>query len=180
MKPGQEISVLHDFPPSHHGSGPVDNYSKDARRGMDADVAEGKLERYNYVHCYDWCVQNLQAPSGDGKKHLGTFGANGDYIYRAYSDGEDSNPRGFPVIPKDRSFQPLPGSNEIYAWRATHPYLPQLEALFVPCYCINCRNSRSDLCKYRVITHSLVEGLMPEYFMAHEVATPAGGVSDSD
>ena len=59
MKPGQEISLLNDFPPSHHGSGPVDNYSNDARRGMDADVAEGKLGRYNYVHCYDWRMQSL-------------------------------------------------------------------------------------------------------------------------
>jgi hypothetical protein len=115
MQPGLDIEVWHDFPASHHGSGPVDNYSKDTRRGMDEDVAEGRLVRYNYEHCYDWCVKYMPMPSEDKKKHLGTFGANGKYLYRAYSDGKDASSRGFPVIPGNRSFQSLEGSNEIYA-----------------------------------------------------------------
>ena len=117
----------------------------------------------------------------DGKKkHRGTFGANGTYFWRAYSDGKDSNEKGFPVIPKDRSFQALPGSNEIYSWRAKHKYLPQLEALFVPCYCTNCRGGRTLECKYRKITHSLVAGNGVEYFTTHERPSTQKEASDSE
>ena len=179
MQPGLEIEVFHDFPASHHGSGPVDNYSKDTRRGMDEDVAEGRLVRYNYEHCYDWCVKNMSKPSED-KKHLGTFGANGKYLFRAYSDGKDANPRGFPVIPENRSFQSLQGSNEIYAWRAVSKHKPELEALFVPCYCEDCRGAHPKKCKYRHITHSLVGGLEPEVYTVHEKKKQATEDSDSD
>ena len=39
---GLGLEMWHDFPPSHHGSGPVDSFGKDARRGMDADVKFGR------------------------------------------------------------------------------------------------------------------------------------------
>jgi hypothetical protein len=113
------------------------------------------------------------------KKHLGTFGANGEYIFQAFSDGTDPNPRGFSVIPKDRSFQKLQGSNKIYAWRANHSHLPQLQALFVPCYCSRCRGEISGECMYRKITHSLIPGLLPELFTTHEVPN-ASKEGDSD
>ena len=179
MKPGQDLELIHDFSCSHHGSGPVDSFSKDARHGMDSDVAAGKFVRYNYEHCYEWCIQNMAAPEGK-KKHRGTFGANGNYFWRAYSDGNDANEKGFPVIPNDRSFQALPGSNEIYSWRGNHKFIPQLEALFVPCYCINCRSGRSAECKYRNITHSLVAGGVAEYFITHERPSSRREASDSD
>ena len=111
FKAGVGINMVHDFFASHHGSGPWDNYGKDPRRGMDKDVAFGKFTRYSYEHCYDWCVENMSKPPGD-KKHLGRFGSNGKYIYRAYSDGTNANLRGFPVASKERFFQRLPGSNE--------------------------------------------------------------------
>jgi len=97
MEPGLGIEVYHDFSASHHGSGPVDNYGKDGRRAMDDDVACGDLIRYNYEHCFDWCTKWMPVTS-DKKKHLGTFGANGAYIWRAYSKLGDANPRGFPVV----------------------------------------------------------------------------------
>ena len=146
---------------------------------MDEGVSEGRLVRYNYEHCYDWCVKYMPMPSED-KKHLGTFGANGKYLYRAYSDGKDANSRGFPVIPGNRSFQSLEGSNEIYAWRAVSKHKPELEALFVPCYCVDCRGAHPENCKYRHITHSLVEGLKPEIFTVHEKKKPAKKDSESD
>ena len=62
MKPGLGIEMFHDRYEVHHGSGPVDSYSKDARRGMDFDVSCGKYTRYNYVHCCDWCVKEMSAP----------------------------------------------------------------------------------------------------------------------
>jgi hypothetical protein len=47
LKPGQDLELIHDFSCSHHGSGPVDSFSKDASHGMDSDVATGKSGRYN-------------------------------------------------------------------------------------------------------------------------------------
>ncbi len=94
----------------------------------------------------------MQKPD-DKHKHGGTYGANGKYMYRAYSEGSDVNARGFPVVPKDRSFQKFPGSNEIYAVRRKHKYRPELEALFVPCYCVRCRDDNPASCQYRHITH---------------------------
>jgi hypothetical protein len=113
MKLVQGLEMYQDFACAHHGEGPVDSFSKKTRAGMDADVAFGKFQRYSYEHCFDWCIKNMQKP--DNKhKHGGTYGANGKYMYRAYSEGSDVNARGFPVVPKDRSFQTFPGSNEIY------------------------------------------------------------------
>lgn len=178
MKPGQGLEMFHDFAASHRGSGPVDSYSKDAREGMDLDVATGRLVRYNYVHCFDWAMEKMAKPSLQ-KKRRGIYGANGKYFWRAYSDGTDDNSRGFPVIPDDRSFQQLPGSNEIYGWRAKHAFLPRLEALFIPCYCKNCRVGKSSDCKYRHITHSLVAGGASEFFTTHEKKTP-NRTEDSD
>ena len=68
MKPGQDLELINDFSCSYHGSGPVDSLSKDARHEMDSDVAAGKFVRYNYEHCYEWCIQNMAAP--EGKKSI--------------------------------------------------------------------------------------------------------------
>ncbi len=94
MRPGIDIEVFHDFKASHHASGPVDNYGKDPRRAMDKAVASGDTTRFNFTHCYDWCVSEMPSPSDD-KKHLGTFGANGEYIWAAYCKRGEENPRGF-------------------------------------------------------------------------------------
>ena len=180
MRAGIGIEVDHDFKASSHGSGPVDNYGKDPRRAMDDAVAAGDLTRYNFTHCYDWCVTHMAAPS-EGKQHLGTFGANGEYIWRAYSKHGEQNPRGFPVIPVVRNYDALEGSNEIYHWRSRHAYLPQLEALFVSCYCAICRSGNQDSCKYRHVTHSLVASDVPKFFTTHERADGGGaGAADSD
>jgi hypothetical protein len=111
MMPGIGIEVYHDFKASHHASGPVDNYGKDPRIAMDDAVAAGDLTRYNFEQCFDWCVEHMPAPSG-GKSHRGTFGANGAYIWEAYTELGRDNPRGFPVIPAGRDFQGLEGSNK--------------------------------------------------------------------
>jgi hypothetical protein len=97
----------------------------------------------------------MAAPCGK-EKHLGTFGADGEYIWRAYSQQGEQNPRGFPVIPVVRNYEVLKGSNEIYHWISRHAYLSQLEALFVSCYCVLCRSGNYASCKYRDVTHSLV------------------------
>ena len=41
---------------------------------------------------------------------------------------------GFPVIPKDRDFQKIEGSNEFYSFHARSEYAPTLEVEFISCY----------------------------------------------
>ena len=104
----------------------------------------------------------MAKPSED-HSHRGTFGCNGEYIWRAYSSGTDSNPENYPVI--DRAlldWQPIEGSNDLYAFRARHedPSIPEMECWFVPCYCAASRDANATrtgpatntFCPYRHIT----------------------------
>ena len=84
--PGLGIEMYHDFPPSHHGSGPVDKYGKDAPKGMDRDTKFNKLDRYNFEHCYNWSVKNMGEPTDKPGKFDKTWSATG-YQWRAYTDG---------------------------------------------------------------------------------------------
>jgi len=101
--------------------------------------------------------------------------------WRAYNKSGEPNPRDFPVIPAVRDYEALEGSNEIYHWRSRSDYLPQLEALFVSCYCVICRSGNHASCKYRHVTHSLVAGYGAKIFTTHECALGGGaGAAESD
>ena len=94
-------------------------------KAMDRDTKfKQSTLRYDYHSCYKWCVnpENKMDKPSEKKEHRGIFGADGDYHWRAYAESEDGN--GHPVIPKDRSFQALPGSNELYCFRAVSALKP--------------------------------------------------------
>ena len=164
LLPGLGIEMYHDFPPSHHGSGPVDNYGKDAPKGMDRDTKFNKLDRYNFEHCYNWSVKNMGEPTDKPGRFYKTWSATG-YQWRAYTDGSHETQASFPIIPEDNNWQPVEGSNEFYAFRAVHAYKPQIQAQFVPCYC------HVEPCPNRHITmaHS---GAMEECFTVHKISGP--------
>ena len=90
--------------------------------------------RYDYDSCYQWCIdpKNKMDRPSEKKQHRGIFAADGDYIWRAYAEYDDG--KGYPVVPPTRCFQQIEGSNELYAFRAVHPYAPTLEVDFVACY----------------------------------------------
>ena len=164
MEPGIGIKCSHDFFPSHHGSGAWDSYGKDGPKGMDRDTKfKQSTLRYDYKGCYDWCCKNMAAPS-DKKEHRGIFGADGDYIWRAYAETNDGN--GFPVIPKDRDFQKIQGSNELYSFHARSAFAPTLEVDFVSCYCEGCRGNSG--CLYTRYTRAHVaDKTTPEIYTTH-------------
>ena len=154
---GLELESWHNFFVSHHASGPQDNAGKDPRRKMDRAIIKDKDKTiYSYAACNRWCVENMAAPSAE-HEHRGTFGCNGEYHWRAYSDGADANPDGYPVIDaRPRDWHAIEGSNERYAFRSwnTEPTQPELEHFFVPCYCRASRAGAHDECPFRNITQA--------------------------
>ena len=151
---GMEIDIFHNFFVSHHASGPQDNAGKDPRRAMDRAIVHDKASTiYDYGACYRWCESNMYAPSTQ-HDHRGTWGCNGDYIWRAYSNGEDENPHHYPVISRQhRSFQTIEGSNELYCFRAWKgEKTREMQIYFVPCFCVACR-AREE-CPYLCITNA--------------------------
>ena len=164
MKPGIGIKMSHDFFPSHHGSGAWDSYGKDGPKGMDRDTKfKQSTFRYNYKGCYDWCCENMAAPS-DKKQHRGIFGADGNYIWRAYAETDDGY--GFRVIPTDREFQSIEGSNELYSFRAVSSFAPTLEVDFVSCYCDGCRAKTGCLYTHYTRAH-VADKRWPEHYTTH-------------
>lgn len=160
MQSGLGIEMFHDFPVSHHGSGPVDSYGKDARRGMDRDSKFGRLHRYNFSHCLTWCENHMKRPAQD-RKRKGKWSAT-NYIWRGYSDGLFPGDE-YPVVPQDREWQQLSGSNEFYAFRAVHEYRPEIQAQFVPCYC------SPHACPHMDITNAHSSTREAEFFTVHEL-----------
>lgn len=180
MKSGLGVNIIHNFFVSHHGSGPWDNYGKVPRKLMDAAVNADKLSRFNYEHCFDFCVANMSQPSTN-HTHTEMFSAN-NHHFRAYATKGAANPRGFPVIPDQVFYEPIRGSNNIYSFRATSGHLPQIESLFLPCYCAECLiKMDSVLCLSRPVTHSLVADSMPYKVFSHQVTSaPRRAAEESD
>jgi hypothetical protein len=85
---GMEMDMEHNFFMPHHASGPQDNAGKDPRRAMDKAIIYNKTHTiYDYGACFEWCSLNMTQPSIK-HDHRGTWGGNGDYIWRAYSNGK--------------------------------------------------------------------------------------------
>jgi hypothetical protein len=168
MEPGLGIKMQHDFSPSHHGSNSVDNYGKDAPKAMDRDTLfKQSTLRYDYNSCYQWCIdpKNKMDKPSEKKEHRGIFGADGAYHWRAYAKFDDGH--GHPIVPADRDFQALDGSNEMYSFRAVNKYAPEIQADYVPCCCTGCRDA-SGSCLYTIYTRAHVENKAgPELFMTH-------------
>jgi hypothetical protein len=151
---GDGLSITHNFFESHHGSGPHDNAGKDPRRMMDRAVINQKDNIYNYVACFDWCSENMAAPSE--QSHKGTWGANGQYYWAAISDGADTPPTRVCVLDENelsRDWDVVAGSNRRFVVRAVNssPLVPpEVESQFVPCYCKASREG--GLCGHSHIT----------------------------
>ena len=73
---------------------------------------------------------------------------------------------GFPVIPKDRDFQKIEGSNEFYSFHARSEYAPTLEVEFVSCYCEGCRAKTGCLCTHYTRAH-VADKSTPELYTTH-------------
>ena len=126
-------------------SGPAgqDNAGKDPRRAMDRAILHDKAELiYDYHRCFQWCDANMGRPS-DMHNHEGTWACNGEYMWRAFSNGKDPHKHLYPNIPATkREWYPIEGSNALYCFRAgpgvNLPGRHELQCSFLSCFCPAC------------------------------------------
>lgn len=145
-------------------------------------VASGQTTRYNYLDCFDLSRKHMPSPVRQFREdsHRGPLAATGDYIWRAYSSGEDSEllrelgrESDVTMIPDERTFQALPGSNELYCYTARHNYLPVIEGQFVSCHCSSHRlGCKPNDCPYKDTVYANIEpsatGVRsPEFYLTH-------------
>ena len=94
---------------------------------------------YDYDACYEWTTANMARPS-DEHGHKGTWGCNGEFFWRAFSNGKDKFKSKYPNISQRiREWHAIEGSNSLYCYRAgpglNLPEVPELQFSFVPCFC---------------------------------------------
>lgn len=155
QRPGEEdccgMEILHRTFPSHHACGPQDNAGKDPRIGMERDIGFSRASNiYDYHQCLEWCKSNMREPSKH-HRHDGTWGCNGEFVWMAYSDGaqEDEHRNKYPHLDmRYKKYQPIKGSNELYAFDATDKSQPLMEARFVLCTCAACISRNFDSCYF--------------------------------
>lgn len=116
---------------------------------MERDIGFRKAGNlYNYRRCFDWCTENMPHPSL-GHTHEGTWGANGEFIWWAYSDGTKDDHQDLPSIDiRYKQYRPFPGSDEKHSFEAKHGSDPIVEGRFVPCLCPACRVKDHKSCWY--------------------------------
>ena len=80
---------------------------------MDRAVLHDKAELiYDYHKCYEWCNKDMARPS-DEWEHTGTWACNGEFHWRALSNGKDPHNAKYPIIPqKKREWRAVEGSDE--------------------------------------------------------------------
>ena len=173
---GMELELWHHFYESHHASGPQDNAGKDPRcapahgvcvrcahrrfteplfrlprRAMDAAILHEKAQLiYDYHKCYVWCAREMARPS-DTHEHVGTWACNGEYHWRACSNGRDPHRHLYPNMPtQKREWYAVEGSNFLYCFRAgpgvNRPGINELQISFLSCFCQECRADRNRSC----------------------------------
>ena len=171
---GMELEIHHYMYESHHASGPQvtivlrvrscaivlinrrsplpqDNAGKDPRRAMDAAILHEKAATiYDYHRCMEWTTKNMARPSVE-HAHDGTWGCNGEYFWRAFSNGRDPHAAKYPNISdKLREWHAIKGSNTLYCFRAgpgiNDPLVNELQCSFVPCFCAECRDQNHIDC----------------------------------
>lgn len=91
---------------------------------------------------------------------VGTWACNGAHKWRCYSSGEDVYRHLYPHVPKKyvppsgKAMCGVTGSNQLYSFRAlrsqTSMDFPiKMQAKFIRCKCIFCRNGQEQLCPSR-------------------------------
>ena len=105
---------------------------------------------YDYHKCYEWCTKEMVMPDPE-QDHAGTWGCNGEYHWRAFSNGTDPHASCYPNIPqKKREWRAVEGSNSLYCFRAgpgkNLPDRFELHVSFLSCFCDACRAGEHDGC----------------------------------
>ena len=104
----------------------------------------------------EWTTAHMSCPSLD-HAHEGTWACNGEYHWRAFSNGLDPHKALYPNISDVvREWYAVQGSNTLYCFRAgpgvNDPLVNELQCSFVPCFCASCRAGNRVECDYLEFT----------------------------
>ena len=117
----------------------------------------------------EWTTKHMPMPDSKHAHH-GTWGCNGEYHWRALSNGKDRHARKYPNIDqRKRKWNAITGSNSLYSFHAgpgeNLARIHEMHVRFVPCYCELCRTDvSSNDCA------NLGSAGSPWYVALHEVA----------
>ena len=92
------------------------------------------------------------ARPSDEWEHTGTWACNGEYHWRAFSNGKDPHSSKYPNIPQQkREWKAVEGSNSLYCFRAgpgvNAPDINELQVSFLSCFCDECRAGNLANCE---------------------------------
>ena len=96
----------------------------------------------------EWTTEHMPMPTSK-HPHDGTWGCNGEYHWRALSNGKDRHARKYPNIDqRKRKWNAITGSNSLYSFHAgpgeNLARIHEMHVRFVPCYCELCRTDVSS------------------------------------
>jgi hypothetical protein len=149
VPPGYEdaeaIEILYCFFEHDHASGVQDSVGKDARYPLLTQLGFKSIAVHEYHQCYEWSMENNNQPDRSRNRH-GHWKANGDYVWVAFSDGEDSHRHEHEVLDLRRKvYKAVPGCSQRWEFRALRPHpdetdpKPLISSRRLACRCEQCR-----------------------------------------
>ena len=118
------VKQHHTFTAPGHGGGPVDNAGKVAKCYL-SDLSLFKRQNaYNYHTAYELCSEGMPGPK-NVQKDKGTWGCNGEYVWREYSNGTDSGKDACTNVPIFKGDVPVvAGCRTLFGFRNVSTAVP--------------------------------------------------------
>jgi hypothetical protein len=155
----EDIEIIHCFFESAHASGVQDSAGKDPRIKMTKLIGFKDLSVYSYHHCQEWSIKNMPFPDQNRLREGAHFVANGDYVWWAYSDGNDEHKEKYPHIDLSRKeYRPIDQSSSMYEFSTSSGADTTVITRIIPCRCKACRArgqaecDRGNLCPHFLLT----------------------------
>ena len=142
----------HEFFAPYHGHGPIDNVGRIAKMTLQQGEKYEEVRLNNFVDCFHYCVDKMGFLSQSVKRGLeviGDFACNGVYEWRCLGDmANEFRHSSFDgmISPREMDCNPIRGSLNLFSYHGDNPEPEQLNYKFVPCFCVNCRNHKTDQC----------------------------------
>ena len=139
------IEIIHCFFEHDHASGVQDSVGKDARFPLLTQFGFKSTAVHDYHQCNEWSIEYNKQPDQNRIRH-GHWKANGDYVWVAFSDGEDSHRGEHEVLDLRRKiYKAVPGCSQRWEFRALLPHheeadpKPLISSRRLSCRCDHCR-----------------------------------------
>ena len=119
VRVGMRLTIRFTAP--GHGGGCADVQGKCASHFLRQRADFKQKSAYNYWTAYSLCKSGMQKPSKDKEQVKGTWGCNGKFFWRAFSNGKDKlgKDNNCPVVPEweGNDVTGISGSRHLYAFR---------------------------------------------------------------